>query len=171
MANLRSRHYSALAIQRSTLHSLIGAHASTDLTNPQDFVSRMSAVRKQQLSALKLLVVDDISWMSKSFFCFVSSVLAIVKENTSVPFGGIQIVVCGDFLQVSFATSLLTIGCSSADLADSHLIVPSCWLFDQRRRMMTPSLNRKCGGTCPSLCFVCSAPYATRRICPLATGC
>ena len=47
----------------------------------------------------KVLVVDEVSMLSGDFFGKLEHVARLVRRNDA-PFGGIQLVLCGDFFQV-----------------------------------------------------------------------
>lgn len=55
--------------------------------------------KAQRWIQCKCLIIDEISMLQGEYFETVDQVARIVRNNNK-PFGGIQIVVCGDFLQL-----------------------------------------------------------------------
>jgi len=54
---------------------------------------------KQRWKDCDILVIDEISMMTSDFFDKLSTVASHARNNT-LPFGGIQLVICGDFYQL-----------------------------------------------------------------------
>ena len=55
---------------------------------------------KKKWENLKVLVLDEVSMISGEFFDSLSTVVSDIRKDPR-PFGGIQLIVCGDFLQLS----------------------------------------------------------------------
>lgn len=53
-----------------------------------------------KLKTLQLLVIDEVSMLSAEMFEAVSYILSQLRDNTA-PFGGVQVILCGDFSQLS----------------------------------------------------------------------
>ena len=89
----------AVLIGGRTLHSALGIGLAQG--NSADVVAKIytnpSTTRK--LRDLEVLIVDEISMMSDDLFDKISAVLSVVRENPR-PFGGIQLILCGDFAQL-----------------------------------------------------------------------
>ncbi len=58
-----------------------------------------SRVHLQQWKNCQHLIIDEISMIDSEFFDKVEAVARAVRKNEK-PFGGIQLIVCGDFLQL-----------------------------------------------------------------------
>ena len=58
-----------------------------------------SRVHLQQWKRCKHLIIDEISMIDSELFDKVEAVARAVR-NSDTPFGGIQLIVCGDFLQL-----------------------------------------------------------------------
>jgi ATP-dependent DNA helicase PIF1 len=101
---------SALSLGGSTLHSLVGATPLTVLANVSQFVQRMRPAVKAALAALSELVIDGVGLMALEFFNFVSAVLCRVR-GCAEPFGGVRLIMCGDFMQVSIVLWPLFLYC------------------------------------------------------------
>jgi ATP-dependent DNA helicase PIF1 len=90
---------SAINIQGKTLHSFlgIGIAKQTALTLYMRAKKYKSLILK--LQTLKVLVIDEISMISAELFEKVSEYLQLVRKISS-PFGGLQLVICGDLFQL-----------------------------------------------------------------------
>ena len=64
---------------------------------------RAEAVRQLQIkwSSVHYLLIDEISTVSEQLFAEVSSQMVLAKNpaDKTLPFGGINVIVCGDFMQ------------------------------------------------------------------------
>jgi ATP-dependent exoDNAse (exonuclease V) alpha subunit len=82
-----------------TIHSWAGIGVKESIT-PANLKS-MNAKKylKEHLEKVKVLIIDEISMLHKNQINAVDVVLRYFKK-TDEPFGGIQIVVCGDFYQL-----------------------------------------------------------------------
>lgn len=88
-----------------TLHSFLGCGLGK---TAQDFEGMSRAERR--LRKVKAIVIDEISMISGEFLERASEGLSKVMKDDRRPFGGIQIVFCGDFLQLPPITSDLLSG-------------------------------------------------------------
>lgn len=90
----------ALLIDGKTLHSFLGIGLAKD--SPQVLASTLFYKFKgkvKQLRELQILVIDEVSMLYSELLDKVSAFLAIVR-NIPKPFGGVQIILCGDFYQL-----------------------------------------------------------------------
>ncbi|XP_037079356.1 ATP-dependent DNA helicase PIF1-like [Pollicipes pollicipes] len=88
----------ACQVQGVTLHAFAGlGRAAGSLEQCVQLASRPAAL--QQWRRCRHLVIDEISMVDADFFQKLESVARQVRGNDS-PFGGIQLVLCGDFLQL-----------------------------------------------------------------------
>lgn len=91
----------AVNIGGVTLHSWagigLGVTPVTELA-AQMLTPRFSRLRKK-LCMAKMLAIDEISMISADTFDLVNQLLKIVRDN-SKPFGGLQLILFGDFLQL-----------------------------------------------------------------------
>lgn len=90
---------SAININGQTIHSWSGIGIAD---RPIDQVVR--SIRKntplyQQIILCKMLAIDEISMLHSRIMDYINDVLKAVRENTE-PFGGIQIILVGDFFQL-----------------------------------------------------------------------
>jgi hypothetical protein len=84
----------------------------------------------------QVLVVDEVSMLEAEFFDKMEKVARIVRDS-NLPFGGIQVILCGDFLQVRTLLSMrvlldhlvpsLSTNCFAN--SPSYLLAHSCLLW------------------------------------------
>jgi len=90
----------AILIKGQTLHSFLSLGLGTEKN--EKIVEKIKKFRPKykKLYELKVLIIDEISMMDTTLFEKVSQILSIIKENKK-PFGGIQLVLIGDFFQLA----------------------------------------------------------------------
>lgn len=91
----------AVLIGGRTLHSALGLGLGDKSVD--EIIYKMSMCNKRQLKVLKdtdTLVVDEVSMMSDVLLEKVSELLCVLRKD-SRPFGGMQIILCGDFAQLN----------------------------------------------------------------------
>lgn len=81
----------------NTIHSWSGIGVSDHLTN--NFFERLSKTRRDVISKTDVLIIDEISMLHDFRLDMIDKVLRTVRENDQ-PFGGIQLVMSGDFFQL-----------------------------------------------------------------------
>ena len=88
-----------LGCNAKTIHSWSGIKLAKGTT--EEIVGQVMRNRraKQNWKAIKVLIVDEVSMMSRKIFDALETVARIVRGNP-VPFGGIQVIFCGDFYQL-----------------------------------------------------------------------
>lgn len=90
---------SALNVNGQTLHSWAGIGIAN---KPIEFIVKKiknNPILFKQLILCKKLAIDEISMLDNKTFEYVDRVLQRVREN-DLPFGGIQIILIGDFFQL-----------------------------------------------------------------------
>jgi ATP-dependent DNA helicase PIF1 len=88
----------AIALEGQTMHSFAGIGVPKIYTDFSKTKSNKKTAKKWK--SLKILVLDEVSMVSGEFFDSLSVIVSDIR-NDPRPFGGIQLVVCGDFLQLS----------------------------------------------------------------------
>lgn len=90
---------SALLLNGTTLHSFLGIGLGKD--NVSKLVERIKSQRwlLNRWRLVECLVIDEISMMHPDLFDKLEEIARIVRKNTQ-PFGGIQLALSGDFLQL-----------------------------------------------------------------------
>ncbi len=88
----------AVVLEGQTVHSFAGIGIPKVYT---DFRKMKTNKRiKKRWENLKVLILDEVSMISGEFFDSLSRIVSDIRKD-SRPFGGIQLIVCGDFLQLS----------------------------------------------------------------------
>lgn len=92
---------SSLNINGITIHSWAGITPHTDFTDVDGFVENIKGNNKKynNWKFTKMLIIDEISMLSVVMFNFLHKVAMKLRRN-SEPFGGIQVIVVGDFYQL-----------------------------------------------------------------------
>lgn len=111
----------ATHLQGTTIHawSGIGIKDSLSLRNLRDLKEKKYL--KKHIEKTKVLIIDEISMLHKKQFDLVNEVLQFFRENDKA-FGGIQVVLCGDFFQ------LPPIGSSGETNRDKFCFMSQSWL-------------------------------------------
>lgn len=87
----------AVLFNGTTLYSFLGIGLARESVN--DIVKKMYPKFKQLWQRLELLVIDEISMCSAELFEKLNLIAQSLRGNTN-PYGGIQLVLLGDFLQL-----------------------------------------------------------------------
>lgn len=87
----------ATHINGQTIHSWSGVGVSTILTT--ELLKRIRSRRKRKIEATDILVIDEVSMMHAWLFDMVDQVCRALRNNPE-PFGGLQVVLSGDFFQL-----------------------------------------------------------------------
>lgn len=91
---------SAILINGSTLHSYLGIGTGKQSVDQITSNINNNYYLKKKWERLKILIIDEISMLSAEFFDKLERIARIIK-NTDEPFGGIQLILSGDFCQLS----------------------------------------------------------------------
>ncbi|MDR2063255.1 MAG: AAA family ATPase [Candidatus Nomurabacteria bacterium] len=81
----------------STIHAWSGMGVLDAL--PHNFFDKMSKGRREQIEKAQVLVIDEISMLHDFHLDLVDEICRTVRADTR-PFGGLQVVLCGDFFQL-----------------------------------------------------------------------
>jgi len=87
----------AVSIGGTTVHSLLGCAIPKTV---KDFDKMWDEKSRERLRKLETLVIDEISMVAGELLDRVDMLLRKMRNSTAV-FGGIQLVVCGDFFQLA----------------------------------------------------------------------
>ena len=88
---------SALLIRGTTLHAYLGLGISKDTIT---MMNRIRKFRKRKVwEETDVLIIDEVSMLSKDLFESIDYIAREFRRNPR-PFGGIQVVLCGDFCQL-----------------------------------------------------------------------
>jgi ATP-dependent exoDNAse (exonuclease V) alpha subunit len=81
----------------STIHSWAGIGIHDDI-KPR-YVSDMPKSRKEQIKKAHILIIDEVSMLHDFRLDMVDMVCQKIRESEA-PFGGLQVILCGDFFQL-----------------------------------------------------------------------
>jgi len=92
---------SALNIDGITLHSWAGIEANTNFGNIDNFIKKIQNNYNKLNNYLftDTLIIDEISMLDSETLDFINIALKIIRNNVE-PFGGIQLIMLGDFAQL-----------------------------------------------------------------------
>lgn len=82
-----------------TLHSFAGLGLDIEVNDKfiEKIFSKYYLVRR--LKKVEILIIDEVSMVNPNVFCAVNKILKMIKESNDI-FGGIQVVLSGDFFQL-----------------------------------------------------------------------
>lgn len=89
----------ATHINGQTIHSWAGFGIKERLTKENLFQIANDIDKSEKIRAAKVLIIDEISMLHNYQLDMVDQITRAVREN-DLPFGGLQIVLCGDFHQL-----------------------------------------------------------------------
>ena len=92
-----------------TLHSFIGFKMIDQQKTAEQVAERirMSKIHRKRLNDVDVLVIDEFSMISLDCFKKVDAVLRRVRSRPNQPFGGVQMILSGDFFQLGPVQSRL----------------------------------------------------------------
>ena len=93
----------ALNVRGVTLHSFsgVGTDRSASIAAiKNNIIYNPNQTAHENWLTTDVLIIDEISMVSKAFFEDLCNVACIIRERPTALFGGIQLIVCGDFYQL-----------------------------------------------------------------------
>lgn len=90
----------AVLIGGTTIHSYLkmGLGEATAANIVKEMLSKNKRVAKSIIE-LKMLIIDEVSMLNDELFTKISKILSILRNN-ELPFGGVQMILVGDFYQL-----------------------------------------------------------------------
>lgn len=92
----------ALNLSGTTLHSFVGCGVPDKQASPSKILgivmSKARVIRNWRVC--RVLIIDEVSMLEASFFDLVDFIARRVRNRPDEPFGGIQLILSGDFLQL-----------------------------------------------------------------------
>lgn len=82
----------------TTIHSWSGIGVADEL--PPNFAEHLAKGRREIIEKTDVLIIDEISMLHDFRLDMVDEVCRIVRKEPDVPFGGIQVIMSGDFFQL-----------------------------------------------------------------------
>lgn len=108
----------ALICGGQTLHSFAGCGVPSTVA---DFGRCWSADKAECWRGLDVLIVDEVSMIEASFLDWLDATVRCIRGDESRPFGGIQLIFCGDFHQLHGFTTQ-----SGASIEHEPPLTPPC---------------------------------------------
>ncbi|KPI83497.1 putative PIF1 helicase-like protein [Leptomonas seymouri] len=92
----------ALNLSGTTLHSFVGCCVPDKRAKPSKLLSTVASNARclRNWRLCRALVIDEVSMLEASFFDLVDYIARHVRNRPREPFGGIQLILSGDFLQL-----------------------------------------------------------------------
>lgn len=82
----------------NTIHAWAGIGVHDEL--PKKFADKLSKQRRELINKADILVIDEISMLHDYRLDMVDEALRLARGKRDEPFGGMQVVLCGDFFQL-----------------------------------------------------------------------
>ena len=124
----------------TTIHAWSGIGVHDEL--PRHFFDNLTKTRRESIAKAHILIIDEISMLHDYRLDMIDAVTRTVRQNDA-PFGGLQVVLCGDFFQLPPV--------SRAGEPSSNFVVASpawealqpviCYLSEQHRQDDTQFLE------------------------------
>lgn len=89
----------AFLVKGQTIHSFLGMGIGNDTVDKIIIKLKANFGKYKKIRALETLIIDEISIMDISLFEKINTLLSLVKD-VKEPFGGIQVILVGDFYQL-----------------------------------------------------------------------
>lgn len=123
----------ATHLNGNTIHSWSGMGIHDEL--PPKFFDHLSKARRETIQKTDILVIDEVSMLHDYRLDMVNEIAKKVRENEA-PFGGIQVILCGDFFQLPPVnrSDSRTGGFVVNSAAWSELDPSICYLAEQHRQ-------------------------------------
>ncbi len=123
----------------STIHSWSGIGIHEVL--PNNFFAQLPKGRRENIEKADVLIIDEISMLHDYRLDLVDEVLRNVRKSEQ-PFGGIQIILCGDFFQLPPVNRGESMGGFVVNAMSWHEMQPViCYLAEQHRQDDTDFLG------------------------------
>lgn len=113
-----------------TIHSWSGIGISNKLN--EDYIYTMSKQRINNINKTNILIIDEISMLHDYNLDMINKAMKLVRENDK-PFGGLQVVLCGDFFQLPPVASNGEGRFVTNSPAFKELDLAFCYLEEQHR--------------------------------------
>lgn len=87
----------------STIHSWSAIGVIKGFTTVHQIMHNINSKRKRHLERIKkcdILILEEISMLNAYYFELLDQILRDIKSEMEKPFGGIQLILCGDFAQL-----------------------------------------------------------------------
>lgn len=121
----------ATHINGQTIHSWCGIGIKTHLN--RDDILRILRERRicKNVEQASVLIIDEISMLHADTIDAIDTITKSIRNNTN-PFGGLQVVMCGDFFQLPPVSSNVKFAFESPAWQNAEFKI--CYLTDQKRQ-------------------------------------
>lgn len=89
----------ATHLNGATIHSWSGIGIKKDITEKEIFRLNSNPRIRLRLQSAKVLIIDEISMFHSYLLDMVNRICKVIRNNPQ-PFGGLQVILCGDFFQL-----------------------------------------------------------------------
>lgn len=126
----------------STIHSWSGIGVRDEIG--AHFVENLSKSRREIIEKTDVLIIDEISMMHDFRLDMIDSIARLVRRKMDVPFGGIQVIMSGDFFQLPPVNRADSVegGFVVFSKAWSELDPVICYLDEQHRQDTEDTLSQ-----------------------------
>lgn len=125
----------ATHLNGTTIHAWSGIGVRDEL--PNSFFQHLSKSRKEQIDKTDVLIIDEVSMLHDFRLDMVDEIARHARKNNE-PFGGMQVVLCGDFFQLPPVNRSNSDGKSGGFITGSHVwqngSFTVCYLHEQHRQ-------------------------------------
>jgi ATP-dependent exoDNAse (exonuclease V) alpha subunit len=132
----------ATHIGGTTIHSWSGIGIKEEITKKDLEKLAVKKELQKRFKSTKILIIDEVSMLSANFFDNLNAICKYMKES-ELPFGGIQIILCGDLFQLplinKYSKELKMVVHSKAWSEMKPVI---CYLKEQHRQESGDELTR-----------------------------
>src|SRR6185312_15912410 len=126
----------ATHLNGGTIHSWSGIGIKSNLTQDDLYKIVGNKKRREKLKAAKVLIIDEISMLHGYRLDMVNQICKLARQNP-LPFGGLQVILCGDFFQLPPINEPGYNGKNFAYASEAweelHLTI--CYLNEQHRQL------------------------------------
>jgi len=123
----------ATHINGITIHSWAGIGIKDKLTDGDIFKLLKKRYLMQRFKKTKVLIIDEVSMLHSFRLDIVNRVCSLFKQN-GLPFGGLQVVLCGDFFQLPpISKNGEEANFINKSLAWQEINLKVCYLHEQHR--------------------------------------
>ena len=91
---------SATHLNGTTIHSWAGIGIKDKLTIDDLYKLRHNNYTRRRITSAQVLIIDEISMLHDFRLDLIDEVCRFVREKPDDPFGGLQVILCGDFYQL-----------------------------------------------------------------------
>ncbi|HSX19029.1 MAG TPA: PIF1 family ATP-dependent DNA helicase [Candidatus Saccharimonadales bacterium] len=118
-----------------TIHSWSGIGIKKEMTDSEISKLNANVQKRQKIQTPKVLIIDEISMLHSYRLDTINKICKVIRRNQQ-PFGGLQVILCGDFFQLPPITDEGYAPSSFAYKSDAwrELDLKICYLDEQHRQ-------------------------------------